>query len=509
MKQQQPDRTNKSNKWTLMKYVSDFNLMTHYALITRKYGAFLDVNSLNAINDIMMEEDTYVPRYGRPSKDTIFFKLCQVVYYMFAYKVGSGDNIRLVYSPLGNLLLDNLDDEKKVAKIFMAMLFNLPFNHPFNHMDETFNIYPFRLLFKLLRDERLNNKLYCDEVFYWVVWTKSINTDSYQELVSNILSLRAMPPHDKYTMFKQTLPQEDTLANALHEVEYMFGHLKGAGIVEYFTKEELVGALHHGGFGRKSIPAYMSEEQLCKTKRSTRNYRLNYIQMSPKVEALADKLLSSYSYQEKPHDLLNMGKQDYIKYLYNFFPEELQKELDIKGQERIQNMWKISNDIKKYSRNKVFGDCYRFEETLCDAFNEFQDVHAELIGHAGNTDVECIYLTIDEKFDLEAKSTENKLKEVKTARLKQHREKIGSKYTIIITPFFVKGALHDIDGTSNVLLTANTLSNYLYQGIIHDGTNFSYKPLYKIIKTSLGDDISQKVNQYVEGFYGVGKSQSI
>lgn len=500
-------RVDKSEKWTLMKYVKDFNLMAQYALVTRESGAFMDVESLDNINKIMMKDATYVPRYGTPSNDTVFFKLCQVAYYMFAYKAGNRKDLKLVFSPLGNLLLDNIDDKEKVSKIFSTMLFNLPFNHPFNKMSASFNLYPFRLIFKLLRDPRLENKLFCDEVFYWVMWTKEIDKDSYECLIEDILTFRNLSPDVKYKQFKKDLPTEDTLANALHECVYMFGHLEGASIVTHTDpqKSNYIGALRHGGFGRNPIPYNMNETELSKMNRSSRNYRLNFISLNTHMGEFIDKLLESYSYDEKPHDLLYLGTKDYIMHLYNFYPLELQKELNLKSQALINNMFDITNDIKKYSRNQQFGDCYKFEDILCAAFNEFSDVTAEKIAKAGTTDVECIYLTNDEKFDLEAKSTGSKLLEVKTSRLDRHRKEIGSKYTIIVTPYFVKGALQDINNTNNVLLTANSLSNFLYQSVIHLGSELSYKPIYDIIQESLGRDISMAINQYVEETYGIGR----
>ena len=178
---------------------------------------------------------------------------------MFAYR-SSTSKQELVFSPLGNLLLDNINDKEKVAKIFATMMFNMPFNHPYNKMSAEFNLYPFRLLFKLLCDSRLEGRLYCDEVFYHIVWTKEINASSYEELVRNILNLRTTPSSVKYQMFNESLPLEDTLANALHETIYLFGHLSESGIVNHtdVPREDYIGPLHHGGFGRGEGEIFIS-----------------------------------------------------------------------------------------------------------------------------------------------------------------------------------------------------------------------------------------------------------
>ena len=516
LKRKDMKRVNKSDKWTMMKYIKSFDLMVKYAYVARKHGALFDDRSLDNINELMMDSGTYVPRYDVPSRDTTIFKMCQVAYSMIAYKAGRGQGQRLVFSPLGNKLIDTymdseLDNKTKidrVAKIYMSMLFSLPFNHPFNQMSSSFNIYPFRLIFKLLRDPRLDGRLYCDEMFYYVMWCKTIDNDDYESLVENILGLRRMNPVDKLEMFKRTLPEEDTLANALHEAVYAFGQLAGGGIVTHYDvkRKNYIGPLHHGGFGRGMLPDYISEEELASKKRSTRNYRLNYIELRPEIEEFADKMLAAYSYDEKPHDLYKLlGTSDYIMHLYNFYPEELREELDPKQKALVSYIMQLTDKIKQYSRNQEKGDSHRFEQVLSDAFNEFIDVEAEWIAKSGTTDVECIYLTNNEKFDLEAKSTETKLQNVVTPRLQRHRELIGSSYTIVVTPYFVKGALEDIKGTRNLLLTANSLSNFLYQSVIHCGTNISYEPIYNIVKGSMGQDISRSLNEWVEMNYGIGR----
>lgn len=161
----------------------------------------------------------------------------------------------------------------------------------------------------------------------------------------------------------------------------------------------------------------------------------------------------------------------------------------------------------KYSRNQQEGDCYRFENILADAFNEFDDVDAHAIGGAGNTDIECIYLTINEKFAIEAKSTQTKLGEINAGRLQLHRDKIRAKYTIIVAPYYKPSAEIDIANTQNIMITASSLSNFLYQSTIHNPHNMSYEPLYKIITQSFGTNITSKVNDYVAKCYGIGRTQ--
>lgn len=502
------ERTNKKEKWTLMKYVKDFNLILDYADLLRELKAKVDTGSIIEINKIMEQLNIYVPRYGVPSVDTTNFKICQIIYYMFAYRADDSTNKELVFSPLGNLLLDHRNEPEKVAKIFLTMMYNMPFNHPYNKMSSAFNLYPFRLMFKLLMDDRLGGKLYCDEMFYLVEWIKEISETQYETLVKNILKLRKQDTTQKYKLFCENLPTEDALANALHETCYLFGHLAGAGIAQHIDvpKDEYIGALHHGGFGRGAIPFHLDSTSLQQHNRSTRNYRMNYIVLNDTMKPLLHKLLEKYPYTSHPHDLLKeFGSRDYILYHYNFYPQELLEEIGVYNQERIMAILHLTENIITLSKNTKTGDCYRFEDILCNAFNEFKDVQAEKVAKAGTTDVECIYLTINEKFDLEAKSTGHKLSSISAGRLKEHRNKIQSKYTIIVVPSYVPSVLYDIKGTENVILTAHSLSNYLYQASLQTtNEGISYKPIYDIIQSKIGTDISQSVNEYVAHSYGIG-----
>lgn len=499
------DRANKKAKWTVMKYVNSFELLVKYAKLIRELNAKVDDNTIKEINSIMKDLEIYQPKNGKPSVDTTNFKICQIVYFMFAYR--NTNSKEIVFGPLGNLLLDNLQDKDRVAKIFATMLFGMPFSHPFNKMNPSFNIYPIRLIFKLLTDSRLNCKLYQDEVFYLLFWIKEIDECKYEALIESILSFRALSAEKKYAIFTERLSVQDALANALHETTYLFGQLESAGIVSIF-KGRNIGTLRQGGFGRKEVPDFISVEELAKHKPTgIRTYSTDYIRLNDNVLRLINQLLISYPCSEKPHELLyTLGLQDYILHLYNFYPKELLSDLGIK-QDRIETMLKLASDIKRLSRNQEEGDCYKFENVLANAFNEFCDVDANTIGGAGNTDVECIYLTLNEKFAIEAKSTQTKLGEVNAGRLQLHRNKIKAKYTIIVAPYYTPSVEADIENTVNVMITASSLSNFLYQSVVNNSDELSYYPLYQIIKESLGTNITSKINDYIAHHYGIGKSK--
>lgn len=288
------NRADKKSKWTVMKYVNNFDLIIKYADLIRELNARVDEESIKAINSIMKDLKIYQPKYGKPSVDTTNFKICQIVYFMFAYRNEHSSNKEIIYSPLGNLLLNNKDKKDWVAKIFATMLYGMPFNHPFNRMNPSFNLYPLRVIFKLLMDSRLDYKLYQDEVFYHIFWLKEIDESSYEKLIGQILELRSMTNEEKYRMFTERLSIQDTLANSLHETTYLFGQLQSAGIVT-INDEGDIGTLRQGGFGRQEVPDFISAEELALHKPTgIRTYKREYIELNTNMINLIGSLLRSF-----------------------------------------------------------------------------------------------------------------------------------------------------------------------------------------------------------------------
>lgn len=503
MIQSEIDYSNKKDKWTVMKYVASFDLLLQYVELIKKIGFQVDDSSIDAINKEMQQTGVYTPR-NKPSRHTQYFKIIQICNNMFAYR---GKNSNIILTPLCHLLLEHKGDIEKRGKIVATMLANLPYNHPYNKMDDSFNIFPYRLIFKLLLDSRLGGKLYLDDVFYLAAWTKEIDHASYEKLVHKILELRMVSYDDRLKTYSEWLPIQDALANMLHETRYLFEQLDGAGVVT-FTEGLTIGTLCHGGFGRGVIPNVKSDD-IEYEPTGRRKFSTGHITIKPYMCEYMKRLLDICDYQEKPHSIYQeLGTDDYILKLWNFYPNILLEELGInqKQQTRIAFMSDLTQNIKRYSANTEKGDCYRFEDVLCDAFNEFNDVKAETIAKAGTADIECIYLTINEKFDVEAKSTANKLSLINAGRLASHRNKIGSKYTIVVAPNYVPSVIYDIKNTDNVILTVTSLCNYLYQSSL-ERDDISYKPIFDIIQKNKGCDISRKLDDYVAVNFGIGQKQ--
>ena len=494
------DRSTAKDKWTIMMYMRDFDLMLTYAYALRASNRLTNDN----IDDILakMEDDgIYRPRNGG-STFTGTFKSIQIAWYMFGYYNKSrkrDEEKKMVFSPLGNLLLDNLKDREKVTKIFLTMLYGNGFRQPFSQMNEQFNLFPFRIIFKLLRDPRLQGRLYNDEVFYLVMFLKTITPSTYEMLVSDILAFREKNSFEKLREFKK---KERVIGLALHEWRYATGMFESAGIVKVCNDNDnrIIGQLTYGNISKKTGRP-----------NAVRNYKEDYIVLQPSLETYIDTLLASYPFYAKPYPDDELGRafnSDIVVELYSFYPPELLREIgmDTEEDKAIATMLNVANNVHYYSHEETITGV-NFEDALVEAFNMFIDVEARRIGGAGKADVECLYYMEDDsikKFDLEAKSTRTKLPSVNSRRLKTHRNLINSKYTMIVTPNFAIGVLDDIAGEQSVVIKAATLANYLYQYILKKGREISYSVLDEVVEKGMGGDITDFVNAYVYDNFGHG-----
>ena len=483
-------------------YMRDFDLMTTYAYALRASNKLTNDN----IDEILFQmeiDGIYRPRNGG-STFTGQFKSIQIAWYMFGYYNKSrrqNEEKKMVFSPLGNLLLDNLKDKEKCAKIFLAMLFGNGFHQPFSRMSEEINIYAYRLIFQLLRDPRLGGRLYNDEVFYLAMFIKVINEEIYECLVSDILKFRHIPSAIKFASFKEN---EHIIGLACHEWRYAIGMLESAKIViinnDYNNR--VVGQLTYGNISK-----------ITGRPNAVRNYTEDYITLRPELTKLTDALLDNYPYYALPYPEDELGRKfnsSIVVDMYSFYPPELLKEIGMDTQEdkAIAEMLNIASNVNYYSHEETAGGI-NFEYAIRDAFNMFTDVEAERIAGAGNPDIECIYYPNSGsvmKFDIEAKARKTKLIEINSRRIRTHRRMIGSKYTMIVAPNYPIGVIKDIDGEDSVIVKSATLANFFYQSILKNGREISYHALDEIIALNKGKDITDAINTYVYSNFGHGAS---
>ena len=371
--------------------------------------------------------------------------------------------------------MKNVDDKEKTAKIFLTMLWAVQYQHPHSGTDNEFQLYPFRLIYKLLTEPKLSNKLYAFEVAYSVVFVKEITPKSYDELVNELLELRKLSDEELAQKFQE---DRHAFVNSAYEWDYYVSTLfESAGVLNK-SAGVVICKLQHGNTN------------------TFRKITRNEVSIPENLRPLVQQLENEYSFLEKPL-LLNDPERlkiDVIKEIYSFYPKSLLIEIgelvdDIKYE--LLNLPKL---IEQYANNNDGAEAYLFEDALTDGFNMFYNVEAEKVGGAGNTDLECLYLTKKKKFAVDAKSTKNKLSGINAGRLEGHREKIGGAYTIVVTPRFVPAVLQDIRTSPIVIIRATTFSEYLYNCIDNDLREIDYEDFDNIIVNNLGKDISKNIS---------------
>lgn len=462
------------NKWILYRHTSDFNLLCEVAQILKSYSkTTITKTEKKRLNLHLRELGIYNERNPELPLDAINHKINQLAYYMFGYKAKIDGVDRFMFSPLGNLLLKNLNDKNKVSKIFLTMLWAVQYQHPHGGTDKEFQLYAFRLIYKLLSDRRLDNKLYAFEVSYAVVFIKEISTEVYEKLVNEILELRKLS-NERLTKLFQS--DRHAYVNSAYEWDYYVSTLFQSANVLDKTNGEVICTLQHGNTN------------------TFRKITRNFVSIPDNLKDFSSQLLVKYSYLAKPlllNDTERM-KIDVVKEVYSFYPDIL---LQTIGEEsEIGQLLELPKLIEQYSNNPENETAYLFENVLIDGFNMFYNVEARGIGGAGHTDIECLYLTKKKKFAVESKSTANKLSGINVGRLREHREEIGGEYTIVVTPRYVPAAKRDITGTPNVIILASTFAEYLYNCIDRDIREIDYEDFDNVIVNNLGKDISRDIS---------------
>lgn len=463
-------------KWILYRHTTDFDKLVVLAEILKSFTKTgISKEDKTNLNLKLRELGLYNERNPDLPLDAINHKINQLSYYMFGYQATVDGQDRFLFSPLGNLFLKHVVDKEKTAKIFLAMLWAVQYQHPHSGTDNEFQLYPFRLIYKLLAEPKLSNKLYAFEVAYSVVFVKEISSKSYDELVHELLGLRKLSDEELAQKFQG---DRHAFVNSAYEWDYYVSTLfESAGVLNK-SAGVVICKLQHGNTN------------------TFRKITRNEVSTPENLRPLVQQLENVYSFLEKPL-LLNDPERlkiDVIKEIYSFYPKSLLIEIGELADDIKYELLNLPKLIEQYANNNDGAEAYLFEDALTDGFNMFYNVEAEKVGGAGNTDLECLYLTKKKKFAVDAKSTKNKLSGINAGRLEGHREKIGGAYTIVVTPRFVPAVLQDIRTSPIVIIRATTFSEYLYNCIDNDLREIDYEDFDNIIVNNLGKDISKNIS---------------
>ncbi|NWJ49581.1 MAG: restriction endonuclease [Bacteroidetes bacterium] len=465
-----------SKKWILYRHTRDFNKLCTVAEFLKSYTKTgISKNDKTKLNLKLRELGLYNERNPELPLDAINHKINQLSYYMFGYQAKVDGQDRFLFSPLGNLFLKHADDKVKAAKIFLTMLWAVQYQHPHSGTDNEFQLYPFRLIYRLLLEPKLSNKLFAFEVAYSVVFFKEATKASYNYLVKKLLELRKLSDKELAQKFQK---DRHAFVNSAYEWDYYVSTLfESAGVLNK-KRGVVICKLQHG------------------ITNTFRKITRNEVSIPSNLKNLVEQLQNEYSFLEKPL-LLNDPERlkiDVIKEIYSFYPKSLLIEIGELADDIKFELLNLPKLIEQYANNNEGAEAYLFEDALTDGLNMFHNVKAEKIGGAGNTDIECLYITKNKKFAVDAKSTKNKLSLINSGRLEGHREKIGGVYTIVVTPRYVPAVLQDIRTSPIVIIRANTFSEYLYNCIDNDVREIDYEDFDSIIVNNLGKDISKNIS---------------
>lgn len=465
------------DKWILYKHTCNYEMIKAVALDV-KNSCKTDVSDLerHRMQERLAALDLYKTRNPRERPlDSINHRINTLEFWMFGYEDKSGGDKKFIFSPLGNLFLKHISDDQKLRKIFIAMLFAMQFQHPANGTSREFLLYPFRLIFQLLTDERLDGKLYNYEEELVLPFVKKLTPTSYEQIVSEILSIRDLSDTQLAEKFKS---DEHTYVNTVYEWEYYTQTLLSqVGIINKVEGKVICKLFHPTKTNSKSLPT---------GRKATRGY----ITIRSDSLAFIKEMLGEYSCFATPVLLRDPERLyvDCVKEIYNFYPQLLLKEIG--ESDELSKLLELPKLIEKYSNNPENETAYLFEDVLTEGFNMFYNVEAIKRGGAAHTDIECLYITKKKKFAVESKSTANKLLGINAGRLREQREEIGGEYTIVITSRYVPATKRDIKDSPIVIILANTFAEYLYNHIFHDVRNLDYADFDNIIVNNLGKDIS-------------------
>jgi len=491
-------------KWILYRHERDMMTLTIGTALTLKTTAKGGL-SKEAKNNILInlnQTGLFSQRNPKLTLDSATHKINHLIAYMFGYATRVSGKKFFIFNSLGNLLLKKLQEKSnsnEIAKIFLAMLWAKQFPDDFG-TPRSINVYPYRIIFKLLIDDRLDCKLYAFEFSYWIPFLKSIDDKKYEKVVKSLLIMRQLSDSKIKKMFKNgKIKNEHVLVNSVYEWDYYISnYLVDMGIISRVENPKFICKVAHPQFkNSKSQP----------TKRKVTR---NYVTLNPKLRELCLEFLDKYPFTAIPlrYDDNTKLTDDVIESINKFYPIELLNSINMKQDDRSLAVSNLPELLRKNARapdmdilSKVaVGN--KLEDTLVDVFNSFSDVRATGLGGAGRADIECVY-NGNEKFASDAKATGTKLTQIKTRRLHHHRKLLGAKYTIIVTPDYTPSVLEDIRSTSNYIIKADVLAEYLRQHFDNDIRDISWKEIDIILgKKRNGRDISKDIHELTISKFG-------
>lgn len=447
------------------------------------FGNLNGISRKENVQQLLMEQHskkgTYNPyiKKNRYDCSSANHKIDEPRFYGAIYET---PNRKIHVSSYGELLIKYENEIEKRNKVFVGMLFSIQFDNPYKKMKD-FNIYPLRLVFKLLTEPKLEYQLSNLEVALILYSIKHITNDQeYNEVVDKILKFRKLKREEKKEILKHDSNQ---FVKNYVSCNYLFNMLSELEITTQFKSDE-----------KYKIKSPVRKKP---TPITLRTLRIKY----EYFDFVQRYLLKVSLYEEikKPAGL----RSDWIRSIYNTVPSILLEEIGENGDiytEYLQIpklLIETSIDPNKWSL---------FEEYITKSFNLFSDVQAEKIGGPGQPDSLCHYINDDILFCADGKSTHKKLLEINDGRLSQHRRLYNAQYTIVVTPGYVPSAVEDIKGKRTCIITsycfADLITKYIFK-LYKNREECSYEIFNKLVLENLGTDLSEKIYKIIDDKLGI------
>ncbi len=482
----------KDLKWIFQKNISSKDLIEAYIKVINE-NKNIDKSQ---IQKQLKLDNAYKGRSKSGSLSTMGVRFSQMCFYMFGYKTSNS-----VFIP-SQTTLNILDGDSDINKNMLVNLFSIQFPHPYSKTPNSFRIYAGRLIVKLLTDERIDSKLYIDEMVWFLPFIRTISNKSYEQLVQSMLEYRQLSYYEKKTLFQSVDNYVDIFANCMHEINYYFIKIfKEFGVFDTVTDFS-----HNDGqlfkFRHGNTDTYRSDK--------ISNNVSGYIKLNKDLYDDAKNLINRFSPFEKPvtlDDELVFSKEDWISDLYE---NDLIKYLDVviprfNAQKEIITALTNMTYMSKYSAI----DGKDFEKSLKPVFDLFREtLNVEIISGSGDTDLLCTMEKLNEtrdiyKVNVDAKSRNSSLN-LNPMRLKRHILLHASKYCIVVAPRFSRGTLLDISEFPIVTITADSLARYCSKECLSNSDYLAdYTSIDDIIMNNMGKDISSLVDKLVTERYGI------
>ena len=488
----------KEHRWIFQKNISSSKLMIDFLHANSKLG---NVVSNEKLLENLKTSGKYKGRSSEGSSNTMGVRLSEFKFYMFAYSLPEHKN-KVIPSPMATGIMRD-DSKENVAKMCLINLFSLQFPHPFSNTKDCFKINAGRLIVKLLTDSNIDKKLYIDEFCYFLPFIETINDKTYNELIQSILEFRKLNFIEKENIFKSIKNYNDVFSNVFHEFNHyffrMFRDFEVLNIIE--DKEHNDGNIFlfiHGNSETKRSDAYDSRKKTS-----------GYIKLSDSLMEIAQNLVDKFSAFDAPitqADKDILSREDFILRIYQTKPLKYMSILSAENKKNDEVAQIIDNMVhmSKYGSR----DGKDFEKALKPVFELFEQVeNVSMISGPDDTDLLCAVRENDDTFykiNVDGKTSSHATPILNPIRLRNHLKKHNSKYCIVVSSRFARGANSDINEFPIVAITAQALANYCLNGYNASDNGFvDYSIFDKLVQQNIGKNITNEINEFVNERYGL------